>query len=138
MQQMWRDRAVLVRECGMAPVVDPTLELWFTGEARAAEMPVVATTRSLLSAADPDGYAWACDLLASADTRGLLPAIKAPVLVVCGDQDAPAFTEAAPALAATVPDGRLSWLAGARHGAAFERPRELADLLMAFSADVRG
>lgn len=132
MRQMWRERAQLVREEGMEPVVGPTLDLWFTARARSARTPVVEEVEALLRAADPEGYARACELLAEADTRELLPRITAPTLVVCGDDDAPPFTAAAPVLAGSVANGRLAWLLGARHAGALEQPEATADLVRAF------
>ncbi|QNN54568.1 alpha/beta fold hydrolase [Nocardioides mesophilus] len=136
MRQMWAERAALVRSEGMAPVVEPTLQLWFTEQARADDAPPVPAVRRLLGAMDPEGYARACELLASVDTRDLLGRIAAPTLVVCGDDDAPAFTAAAPELARAVPDGRLAWLPGLRHAGAFEQPERTAELLEEFFAGV--
>ncbi len=132
MRRMWHDRAALVRERGMEPVVAPTLDLWFTAEARTGRAPVVGEVEALLRAMDPEGYARACELLAEADTRELLPRVAAPTLVVCGDDDAPPFTAAAPVLAEATGEGRLAWLLGARHAGALEQPEAIADLLRAF------
>jgi 3-oxoadipate enol-lactonase len=132
MQQMWTDRAALVRAEGMGPVVDPTIELWFTQRAREEGRATVADVRGLLEGADPEGYARACELLASVDTRHLLADIAAPTLVVCGDDDAPAFTAAAPVLAGAVRNGELVWIPGARHAGAVEQPEVFAGLLRSF------
>jgi pimeloyl-ACP methyl ester carboxylesterase len=132
MRAMWRDRAALVRSEGMAPVVRPTLELWFTAAALEPPQEVVRTVERLLLAADPEGYARACEVLESADTAHLLTSVEAPTLVVCGEDDAPPFVAAAPRLAETVKNGRLVWLDHARHAGALERPAAFADLLAAF------
>jgi len=132
MRSMWQDRAALVRAEGTAPVVEPTLELWFSAEAREAGAQVVDTVRGLLLATDPEGYARACEALQTADTSELLASIRATTLVVCGEYDAPAFTAAAPRLADTVPNARLVWLPGARHAGALEQPEAFAGLLADF------
>jgi len=132
MRSMWQDRAALVRAEGTTPVVEPTLELWFSAEAREAGAQVVDTVRGLLLATDPEGYARACEALQTADTSELLASIRATTLVVCGEYDAPAFTAAAPRLADTVPNGRLVWLPGARHAGALEQPEAFAGLLADF------
>jgi 3-oxoadipate enol-lactonase len=132
MRDMWRERAALVREKGIEPVVVPTLELWFTAAALERDDAAVRTVRRLLLDADPEGYARACEVLETADTTHLLERITAPTLVVCGEDDAPAFTAAAPALASTIPDARLEWLPEARHAGAVEQPDGLAGLLADF------
>ncbi|MGA8210349.1 MAG: alpha/beta fold hydrolase [Nocardioidaceae bacterium] len=132
MRDMWRERAALVRARGIEPVVVATLELWFTAGALERDDHVVRTVRSLLSGTDPEGYARACEVLETADTTGLLDRITAPTMVVCGEDDAPAFTTAASRLAEAVAHGRLEWLSGARHAGAFEHPSEFAALLASF------
>ena len=132
MRTMWHDRAELVRSEGMAPVVQPTLDLWFTPAALEGPQEVVRTVERLLLDADPEGYARACEVLETADTGHLVARIAAPTLVVCGEDDAPPFTSAAPRLAETVKDGRLAWLDHARHAGALERPAAFASLLATF------
>jgi 3-oxoadipate enol-lactonase len=132
MRQMWRDRATAVRADGMSAVLDPTLALWFTQAARERSTPEVARARDLLAVADPEGYARSCEVLETADTTDRLPSIVAPTLVVCGTEDAPAFTAAAPRMTASIPDARLEWIEGARHAAAFERPDAMRTLLQEF------
>lgn len=132
MKQMWVDRARLVRSVGLEPVIASTVELWFTSSAVDEGLEIVGRVRRLLRATDPEGYARSCELLATVDTGSLLTAITAPTLVVCGVDDAPAFTEAAPRLAATIADGRLAWLEHARHAGAVERPEAFAALVRSF------
>lgn len=132
MQEMWKDRADLVRAVGVQPVITATLELWFTAAARDTEGEVVEQVRRLLTSTDTEGYARACELLATVDTSPLLPRILARTLVVCGDDDAPAFTAAAPRLAAAVPHGTLAWIDHARHAGALERPEAFVELLRSF------
>ena len=132
MRDMWRERAALVRAQGIVPVVVPTLDLWFTvGALERNDSPVRAVRRLLLDT-HPEGYARACEVLESADTTDLLECITAPTMVVCGEDDAPAFTAAAPRLAAAIADARLEWLRGARHAGAFEHPSSFAALLASF------
>lgn len=132
MRAMWSDRAALVRSAGMQAVIEPTLQLWFTAATLQGGDEVVGHVTRLLRTADPEGYAVACELLAEVDNGPLLADIEAPTLVVCGDDDAPAFTAAAPTMAAAVQDGRLVWLEGLRHAGALERPDAFADLLRSF------
>lgn len=131
MQQMWRDRATSVRASGTAHVVDPTLELWFSRAFLDQDGPEVRRARTRLGATDPEGYARACDVLASVDTGDLLPRMVRPTLVVCGLDDADPFRAAVDRFASDVPDVRSVWLPG-RHAAVIESSMAFADAVHTF------
>ncbi|MXG91175.1 alpha/beta fold hydrolase [Nocardioides flavescens] len=131
MRAMWRERAAVARTDGVAAYVEPTLALWFTAEAREADEPVVAWTAKTVEGTSPEGYARACELLEGADTRPLLDRITQPVLVVCGDDDAPPFRAAVAELEAALTDVRTCWLPG-RHAAVIESPEPAVAALEEF------
>lgn len=137
-RQQWRDRQVSAREQGMEHLVEPTLALWFTAQAREQGHPAVEQVRSAVLAMDPEGYARTCESLETVDLTALVPRISAPTLVVCGEDDAPPFVAAAPAFAETIPGARLVWLAPARHAGVLEqREQFLTALREHLSAAVR-
>ena len=74
----------------------------------------------MLASAHPQGYAQACRALVAADLTASTPAIGVPTLILCGGDDLPAFTAGAQWLDEHMPDTRLSWLEGGRHGAVLE------------------
>jgi 3-oxoadipate enol-lactonase len=131
MRQMWRDRAATARDRGLEELVEPMEAMWFTDSFRRDHPDEVARVRKRFLGTDPEGYARTCEALETADTTSLAPAVTAPTLVVCGDDDAPPFREAAAWLAERLPDARLQWLEG-RHAVVLERPAELAAALRAF------
>lgn len=132
----WPQRAAVARAEGMAPLANAMEEMWFGPDFRRAHPEIVAEARQRFLATDPEGYARACEMLHTVDTTDALAAIGQPALVVCGDHDAPAFVEAAPALA-TALDGELHWLAGAQHASVLEQPQEFAVAVRGF-LDERG
>jgi pimeloyl-ACP methyl ester carboxylesterase len=131
MRQMWRDRAAVAREQGLRELTAPMAAMWFSDGFREDRDDVVATTLEQFVAGDAEGYARCCELLEDADVRPVVGAIGAPTMVVCGDEDAPPFREAAEWLAGRLPDARLEWLAG-KHAVVLERPGEFAALLRDF------
>ncbi|WP_182909335.1 alpha/beta fold hydrolase [Microbispora sp. H13382] len=135
MRELWRERAAVARARGMAPLVDPTIATWFTAEALATGAPAVGLARQILLNTDPEGYARACEALETADVTSSLPRITAPALVICGDDDMPAFVAAAPALRDAIVGARLEWIASARHAAVVERPDRFVSVLDAFLRD---
>lgn len=132
LRQLWTERAVTARQYGMGPIVEPTLQTWFTPEFLAQNGSRVQAVRTRLSSADPQGYAQACEALASADATDLAAHITAPTLVVCGDQELPAFTAAAAWFGDNLSDARLFWLSRARHAGVLEQPDRFAEALADF------
>jgi 3-oxoadipate enol-lactonase len=138
LRTMWRDRAARAPVEGMAPFVEPTLALWFTADRLAEGGPMVDSVRAQLLATDPRGYALACRALDEADVTDALGRIAAPTLVVCGEDDAPPFTEAAADLAARLPGATVVWLAPARHAGVLEQPDQFRTALLEFLTTDRG
>lgn len=81
------DRAATVEAQGMAPVVEPTLERWFTAPFHQARPEIVERIRRVLLAIDPHGYAEAARAIAPLDFAARLPEIRCPTLVVVGEHD---------------------------------------------------
>ncbi|WP_214103556.1 alpha/beta fold hydrolase [Acrocarpospora catenulata] len=125
MREMWRERAIIARERGLAELADPMAAMWFTERTSPAALRV----RERFLAMDPEGYARACEALETADTTALT--IQAPTLVVCGVDDLSPFTEAARWLHEHIADSELTWLDG-KHAAVLERPREFAEAVRRF------
>jgi pimeloyl-ACP methyl ester carboxylesterase len=82
----------------------------------------VQYVRSTISKCSGEGYALACEALATADLRDLSAQIKAPTLVICGDDDIPSFLDAARLLSSRIPRATLSWVPHARHASVLEQP----------------
>lgn len=133
MREMWRSRATLARQQGLGPLVEPTMQTWFSPAAPAA---LVEAERARFLASDRKGYADTCDLLRNADESGR--SITAPTLVVCGRSDGPAFVTAAQQFAAEIPGSRLVWLENSRHAGVLEEPELFDQALTAFLHDVEG
>src|SRR5215475_15944804 len=67
---LWRGRADAVRTSGIAPLVEATLERWFTKAFRQASSKRLNEIGQMLLSASTEGYASCCGVLAEAD---LLP-----------------------------------------------------------------
>jgi len=129
---MWDQRAATARALGVAAMIDDLLKIWFSADALAHDAAGVRYVRAALARAPGEGYALACEALHAADLRSLAPAIAAPTLVICGDNDIPSFLDAARWLAATIPNAELAWIAGTRHASVLERPEEGRRLIRDF------
>ena len=132
LRAMWDQRAATARASGVAPMIDDLLKIWFSADALTREAAGVRYVRAALARAPGEGYALACEALKAADLRPLVPAIAAPTLVICGDNDIPSFLDAARWLAATLPQGELAWIVGTRHASVLEKPEEARRLMRDF------
>jgi 3-oxoadipate enol-lactonase len=132
MRAMWAQRAATARNKGVATLVGGLLKIWFSADAIAKDLDGVRYVRSALSRCDGEGYALACEALAKADLRGLAARIKAPTLVICGDDDIPSFLESARWLAANIKGAQLKWIAEAKHASVLERPDQAVAILRNF------
>ena len=133
--EMWTERAAIVREQGIDPLVDAALERWFTPEAPPA---AVARAEAMLRSMDTEGYAGGCEALATHDLRGRLGAIRAPTLAVAGAGDPAAPPEHLEAIRDEIPGARLEIVEGARHLANLERPDEITRIVLGFLGDGGG
>lgn len=75
------------------------------------------------------------DILASADLRAALPAIRLPALLLSGEADAVCPVGAARATAALLPAARLVTFPAAGHAPFISRPAEVAALLESFAGE---
>ena len=128
-EQMWRDRADLVRRAGTPAVVEASARRWFPEGFVEAHPDVAGPLLTALQDAKPAGYAGACEALAVFDVRDCLAEITAPVLAVAGAHDLPAPVDGMRLLAEGVQDGRLVVLEDVGHLAPAEEPGTVARLL---------
>ncbi len=117
-----------VTPAAMAPAVLRAV----AGEA--ASQAVIDEAAVAMSRIDATALAAACRCLVTHDLRGRLGDVRAPTLVIVGDDDTetpPAYAEA---LATGIPNARLERIASAGHLVNLERPDVVNGLLDAFLA----
>jgi 3-oxoadipate enol-lactonase len=129
LRQMWRDRAATARAEGLAALVDPMVAMWFSAELADSGDARVLQACNIFRDTDPEGYARSCDLLAEVDLRDTVAAVATPTVVVCGEDDAPPFLDAAQWLATVTAAGPVRWLPG-RHACAVEVPEKFVSVLL--------
>ncbi len=122
----WRERAATGRDKGMGALVAFQATRWFGDDFRAAHPEVVEALTKIFLANDIQCYVATCEMLGDADLRPLLPAIKAPVAVVVGEEDYATPVAMAQALHQALPQSTLSVLPGGRHITPAEKPADIA------------
>lgn len=112
--ESWQERSEQVRDHGLAPLLEPTAERWFTPAFNAAHPEVVRDILARFAATSIEGYRGCCAALADTDLRGELGRIKTPLLAISGDDDPVCTRTDLQAIADGVVDGRHQSLPG-RH-----------------------
>lgn len=101
--EVWIDRAAAVREHGMDPLADATMQRWFSEGFRADHADVVAPVRAAFTATPVEGYAECGLAISRMDQRERMAGITAPTLVISGEFDPTTSPEACEALRASIP-----------------------------------
>jgi len=112
----WRERAALVRAEGTGPIVDATMDRWFTPAFQERE-----PFRRMLLESPREDYAACCEAIANWDFRDELRKISAPTVVITGADDPTAGPPHAQLLAEEIPDAVLVVFPDTAHMIVVER-----------------
>jgi 3-oxoadipate enol-lactonase len=123
-RELYLERAELVREQGLEPIVDAVLARWFT-----PAFPDTAPYREAMLTIDPEGYARCCEALARWDVRAALTGVRAPTLVIAGAEDLATPPSTVEQVAAAIPGARFEVIDRAAHISAVERADEFNRLI---------
>ena len=84
---MWDDRIAAVRDGGLKPTVDATINRWFTepGQKRLGEQ--VNKVRRMILDTPVEGYCASCAAIRDMDQREMIRSITTPTLVMVGEED---------------------------------------------------
>jgi 3-oxoadipate enol-lactonase len=128
-RQAWLDRAGLVREQGMTAISEMMPARWFTPRFIAREPVAVSRVVEMLNGTDPEGYASCGEAIAGMDLRPALGSVKAPTLVISGEQDPAAPPWQGAITARGIPGSRLVVIRGTSHLAHYETPGPVTDAI---------
>jgi len=87
-KKQWEERINTAQTRGMHPLVQPTIERWFTAPFR--NDPEVERIRKLIQNTPVPGYVGCCHAISNLNTTERLKQIRNPVLAITGEQDAAA------------------------------------------------
>jgi 3-oxoadipate enol-lactonase len=126
----WSERAATVRTHGTAAIADAGLHRWVTDEFIAAHPDRAEWLRRMMLDTPDEGYAACCEVIQHMDLEPRLGEIRAPTLVIAGDQDPATPPEHAERIVAAVDGARLEVVSPGRHLANVERAEEITALLL--------
>ena len=126
------DRGQAALAGGMAAILEPTLDRWFTPGFRASGGD--APTRARLLSDDAAGWAAAWRAISGLDLAHRLPEIGVPTLCIAGESDAAAPPPLLQGIADAIPGARMAILPRAPHMMQIETPDAFAARLSEFLA----
>lgn len=133
----WTDKAALVRYQGTAPLVDATMQRWFTDAYRRRQPAALERTRNTLRECSDEGYAQCCEVISNLDCRSDLDKLRVPLAIIHADQDQTLPPNAAGELAAKIRQRsgvrvELYPVDHAAHMSAVEQPEVVGSYLRQF------
>lgn len=109
----WDARMDLVRQQGMAPLAEASVERWFTKAFASTRQDAIAPIAATLQATDPQGYAGCCAAIRDMDLRRTVGLIETPSLIIGGSHDPATPPPHSDALARTITGSKLIMLEAA-------------------------
>ena len=127
----WNDRIKFVKEKGLAELVDPNMERWFTKGFRDRAPQSIAHMKQMFLATTPVGYVASCEAIRDMDFTASNPRITAPTLVIVGKQDPATPPAAGEAIVQQIKGAKLAAL-DAAHISNIEQPKAYAETVINF------
>jgi 3-oxoadipate enol-lactonase len=128
-QQQWKERIAIAESKGMKPLVESTMQRWFTEPFR--NTPPAKQIADIIAATPVAGYVGCGRAIMGLNTTGRLKEIRMPVLAITGAEDPSA--PGTKYLGENIPGAKLVVIPNAAHIANVEQPaafnRALADFL---------
>jgi len=132
---VWQERIDLARREGMAPLVQPTLERWFTPAFLGSNPPVVDRIRQQILDTPVDGYIGCSEAIRRLNYLDRLHEIRVPTLIMVGENDPGTPVEASRAMHERISGSRLVILPSAFHLSNIEQAEAFNHELTTFLAD---
>lgn len=127
----WDARITEVMASGIETIVGQALQRWFTSAFQAEYPAAIEPVKAMLRATDARGYAACCAAIRDMDLRPMLGAIRAPTLVLYGENDPATPPAHAHLIADHIPGSQRIALPGA-HLCNIETPSIFLDAVQRF------
>jgi 3-oxoadipate enol-lactonase len=133
---MWDDRIRVAEAEGIEPLLDRTMEAWFTAPFRGQRPDVVDGVRAMLRPTAVAGYVGAIQAIGYGDLREEIRAIRVPTLVLVGEEDRGTDLGMATTMHERIAGSELVVIPKAAHCSCVEAPEAFNRALLAFLARV--
>jgi 3-oxoadipate enol-lactonase len=121
---LWAERIKTAETLGMEPLVEPTINRWFTAPFVASHKDLVDRVRTMVRSTKPAGYAGCCHAISALDLTDKIAAIKTPTLIVVGEEDQGTPVAASRTMHEKIAGSDLVIIKSASHLSNVEQPAE--------------
>jgi 3-oxoadipate enol-lactonase len=128
----WAARIVEARQIGVPPLVEATIDRWFTPAFKLAHPALVEQMRAMARGTSLDGYAGCAAAIRDMTIAEGLGRITAPTLVIAGEADTSTPLPVLERIARSIPGAELQTIPDAAHMPTMERPDLCNPLLERF------
>lgn len=130
----WNSRIAAIEANGLASILEPVMERWFTPAFRQPESPAYRGYCNMFTRQPVAGYIATCAAIRDADFTQAAQRITAPTLCIAGDKDGSTPAELVRSLADLIPQAGFAVVSDAGHLPCIEQPAAYARLLRDFIA----
>jgi 3-oxoadipate enol-lactonase len=131
-QPLWQERIDIVRQKGVGPLLEPTLERWFTPSFLNRKPERLAQIREEFLATPPEGYIGCIEAIRKLNYLDRLVEVDVPALIIVGEEDPGMPVSAAEAMQTRIGDSKLVVIPFARHLSNVEQPEAFNAALVEF------
>lgn len=132
--ELWQQRIETVGRQGLEPIVEPTLERWFTPYFRDRHADVVKAARDMIRRTSVEGYIGCAAAIRDMNLAGVAEAISVPTLLIAGAEDPSATPEMMLDLHKRISGSKFALLPGAAHVPTMEQPQAITEIIGSFLA----
>jgi 3-oxoadipate enol-lactonase len=133
---LWADRIKTAETQGMEPLVEPTINRWFTPPFVASHKDLVDRVRAMIRSTKPTGYAGCCHAISALDLTDKIAAVKTPTLIVVGEDDQGTPVAASRTMHEKIAGSDLVIIKSAAHLSNIEQPAEFTRAITGLLAHV--
>lgn len=131
---VWEGRIKTAQQQGMEPLVEPTLQRWFTEPFRKRRPDMMKRVGELIRNTPVAGYVGCCHAISKLDLTDRIGAIHCRTIVIVGDQDVGTPVPMSEAIHKAIPGSELVILKDASHLSNLEQPEAFNSALERFLA----
>lgn len=137
-REIWESRIKQVRLEGVGPMVEPSLERWFTAPFRLANSPLIEEVRQMIKGTAVEGYLGGAGVVMEQNQVSQLHRISAPTLIIVGRQDVSTPPEDAELMHKHIAGSTLHVIEDAAHLPNIEQSKIFNTLLKEFFSRLEG
>jgi 3-oxoadipate enol-lactonase len=132
----WDERIRTAETQGMEPLVEATINRWFTKPFQERRPDIVDRVRAMIRSTPPAGYAGCCHAIKVLDLTDRIEAIRLPTIVLVGEEDQGTPVAAARTIHERIKGSELTIIPSAAHLANMEQPEVFTKAVTSFLSRV--